>query len=79
MAKSKPVQALTAESTKPRLLGASKIYKINKYGLYRYQAVSVDPDTGEETKFGQENTYAVAASNLVDQMFYDINPDQRSQ
>ncbi len=83
MAKPKPltVQIPITEPSKHSTvaLGKSKLYLIEKYGLYRYQVFSVDLITGEKTKHGEENVYAVAASNLVDIMFYDINPDQSSR
>lgn len=61
----------------PAQIGHSGIYLIKKYGLYRYQTFRVDPVTGDEKKIGEPNIYGVVASDLVDLMFKDINPEHK--
>ncbi|GAC1606476.1 MAG: hypothetical protein NVS3B3_06700 [Aquirhabdus sp.] len=61
----------------PKLLGQSCLYQIKKFGLYQYQIIKIDPVTLLESNVGPANVYAVVASALVDQIFYDINPGHK--
>lgn len=66
-----------SEPKSPKVLGCSALYSVKKFGLYAYQVFSVNPETGEETKLGVENVYGIVASELVDQIFHDINPGHK--
>lgn len=59
----------------PVALGTSKLYQVEKYGLYGYQLYRVDPVSGARTKIGEENVFNVVCSGLVDLLFNDINPE----
>lgn len=70
-----PIKVPVVPKEQPALLGESKLYRVKKYGLYRYQVLSVDPISGAETKLGEENVYGIVASDLIDRIFNDINPE----
>lgn len=69
--------AQTKAKDGPKILGESHHYRIKKYGLYRYQLIRTDHTNGNETNLGPENVYAVVASDLVDRVFFDINPSNK--
>lgn len=65
------------EPEDPKMIGCSGIYRIKKYGLYRYQTYRMDPVSQLETKIGEPNVYGVVASDLIDLIFNDINPEHK--
>lgn len=57
------------------ILGQSNFYSVRQYGLYRYQIMKhVQSGSGSwnEVTVGPENTYAVLAEDLVDQIINEI-------